>query len=113
MREGLPRVVMQYLAGGRPCVVSDLPGLGEVVKHGINGIVTPAGDVNAAAAAVGDVLEYEPLRAHFAEGARRTDLTSWGIDAMCDSVETVYQSVLATLPSTAPSKAQVHQSQWH
>ncbi|WDZ80824.1 glycosyltransferase (plasmid) [Ensifer adhaerens] len=108
MREGLPRVVMQYLAGGRPCVVSELPGLGEVVKHGVNGVVTPAGDVGAAAAAVADLLQYKPLRAHLAEGARRTDLTSWGIEAMCDSVETVYQSVLATPLKHRPAGAQAY-----
>lgn len=111
MREGLPRVVMQYLAGGRPCVVSELPGLGEVVKHGVNGVVTPARDVGAAAAAVGDLLEYKPLRAHLAEGARLTDLTSWGLDAMCDGVETVYQSVLGALPQQGPGGARAYQSQ--
>jgi len=97
MREGLPRVVMQYLAGGRPCVVSQIPGLDEVVKHGVNGIVTPAHDVDAAAAAVADLLENRTYHARLAEGAKRTDLSSWGLDAMCDSVETVYQSVLGSL----------------
>lgn len=111
MREGLPRVVMQYLAGGRPCVVSELPGLEEVVKHGINGIVTPANEVGAAAEAVADLLEYKPLRTHLAEGARRTDLSSWGLDAMCDSVETVYHSVLGTIPEQRPPAARAYQWQ--
>lgn len=97
MREGLPRVVMQYLAGGRPCVVSQIPGLDEIVRHGVNGIVTPAHDVDAAAAAVADLLENGAYHARLAEGAKRTDLSSWGLDAMCDSVETVYQSVLGSL----------------
>lgn len=97
MREGLPRVVMQYLAGGRPCVVSQIPGLDEIVRHGVNGIVTPAHDVDAAAAAVADLLENKAYHAQLAEGAKRTDLSSWGLDAMCDSVETVYQSVLGSL----------------
>ena len=94
MREGLPRVIMQYLAGGRPCIATQLPGLEEVLRHGVNGIVTPAGDVGGAAIAVADLLENGAYRARLAEGARRTDLTSWGLDAMCDSVETVYHSVL-------------------
>lgn len=98
MREGLPRVVMQYLAGGRPCVASHLPGIEEVVRHGVNGIVTPADDVGAAAAAVADLLGNEPYRARLADGARRTDLSSWGLDAMCERVEMVYRSVLGALP---------------
>lgn len=94
MREGLPRVVMQYLAGGRPCVVSRLPGLEEVVRHGVNGIVTPADDVGAAAAAIANLLENRAYHARLAEGARRTDLSSWGLEVMCERVEAVYRSVL-------------------
>ncbi|MCR4267837.1 glycosyltransferase [Nitratireductor sp. ZSWI3] len=94
MREGLPRVVMQYLAGGRPCVVSRLPGVEEVVKNGINGLVTPAGDVGAAADVTADLLEDPAYRFCLAEGARATDLSSWSIEAMCDHVEAVYETVL-------------------
>ncbi|MDX8455558.1 glycosyltransferase [Mesorhizobium sp. VK9D] len=101
MREGLPRVVMQYLAGGRPCVVSHLPGVEEVVTHGVNGIVTPVDNVSAAAASVADLLENERYRARLADGARLTDLSSWGLDAMCDRVETIYRSVQASALSAA------------
>ncbi|WP_018237161.1 glycosyltransferase [Ensifer sp. BR816] len=112
MREGLPRVVMQYLAGGRPCVVSELPGLEEVVRNGVNGVVTPAQDVAAAAAAVADLLENEAYSARLADGARRTDLTSWGLDAMCDSVETVYQSVLGSRFAPSSSDARANPGRW-
>ncbi|TPK34302.1 glycosyltransferase family 4 protein [Mesorhizobium sp. B2-5-4] len=101
MREGLPRVVMQYLAGGRASVVSHLPGVEEVVKHGVNGIVTPAEDVGAAAAAIADLLQNERYRAQLAAGAKFTDLSSWGMDAMCDRVESIYQSVLESALSAA------------
>jgi glycosyltransferase involved in cell wall biosynthesis len=101
MREGLPRVMMQYLAGGRASVVSHLPGVEEVVRHGVNGIVAPAEDVGAAATAVADLLENEHYRDRLAGGARLTDLSSWGLDAMCERVELVYQSVLETASSSA------------
>ena len=51
MREGLPRVIVQYLAASKPVVVSDLPGIGELVQHDLNGIVTPSNDVAAASIA--------------------------------------------------------------
>jgi len=103
MREGLPRVMMQYLAGGRASVVSHLPGVEEVVKHGVNGIVTPAEDVGAAAAAVADLLENEHYRARLADGAKLTDLSSWGLESMCERVELIYQSVLESALSPARS----------
>ncbi|RAZ80611.1 glycosyltransferase [Mesorhizobium atlanticum] len=111
MREGLPRVMMQYLAGGRASVVSHLPGVEEVVKHGVNGIVAPAEDVGAAATAVADLLENEPYRDRLAGGARLTDLSSWGLDAMCESVEQVYRSVLEQAPIAArPNDTRIRDS---
>ncbi|WP_136621168.1 MULTISPECIES: glycosyltransferase [Mesorhizobium] len=108
MREGLPRVMMQYLAGGRASVVSHLPGVEEVVKHGVNGIVTPADDVGAAAAAVADLLQNEHCRARLADSAKLTDLSSWGLDSMCDRVELIYQSVLESALSAArPNDARI------
>ena len=38
-REGLPRVLMQYLAGGRPVVAADLPCIDDVLRDGVNGLV--------------------------------------------------------------------------
>ena len=111
MREGLPRVMMQYLAGGRASVVSHLPGVEEVVKHGVNGIVAPAEDVGAAATAVADLRENEPYRDRLAGGARLTDLSSWGLDAMCESVEQVYRSVLEQAPIAArPNDTRIRDS---
>ncbi|MDX8445268.1 glycosyltransferase [Mesorhizobium captivum] len=108
MREGLPRVMMQYLAGGRASVISHLPGVEEVVKHGVNGVVTPAEDVGAAAVAVADLLENQHYRARLADGAKLTDLSSWGLDSMCERVELIYQSVLESAPAAArPTEARI------
>ena len=38
-REGLPRVLMQYLAGGRPVVAAELPCIADVLRDGVNGLV--------------------------------------------------------------------------
>ncbi|TIT81595.1 MAG: glycosyltransferase family 1 protein, partial [Mesorhizobium sp.] len=73
-----------------------------------NGIVTPAEDVGAAAAAVADLLENQHHRARLADGAKRTDLSSWGLESMCESVEQIYQSVLESAVSPErPDKARI------
>ena len=63
--------------------------------------MTPTDDVGAAASSVADLLENDPYRARLADGARRTDLSSWGLDAMCERVEAIYQSVQASALSAA------------
>lgn len=41
-REGLPRAVMEAMAMGRPCIVTDVPGCRDVVTHHRNGIIVDA-----------------------------------------------------------------------
>jgi glycosyltransferase involved in cell wall biosynthesis len=40
----MPLVIFSALAAKRPPVVSDYPGMTEVVKHEVNGLVFPPGD---------------------------------------------------------------------
>ncbi len=89
-REGLPRVVMQYLVGGKTCVVSDLPGLDEVVQNGVNGIVTPSDDLASAAAAISRLLDDRAEHARLTAGALLSDLSSWRVEHMTAEIERVY-----------------------
>jgi len=57
-REGLPRSPMEASAMGVPCVVTDVRGCREVVEHGRNGLVVPAGDIQALARAVVELLTH-------------------------------------------------------
>jgi glycosyltransferase involved in cell wall biosynthesis len=93
MREGLPRVVMQYLAGGKPVVAADLPSLHEVVSDDVNGVITPPGDTNALAVAILELLEEDERRSRLAWGATTTDLSEWDAESMGARVEAVYRNV--------------------
>ncbi|NTW91223.1 MAG: glycosyltransferase family 4 protein, partial [Erysipelotrichaceae bacterium] len=41
--EGIPNVVLEANAMGRPCIVSDLFGCKEIIKHEVNGLIFKAG----------------------------------------------------------------------
>jgi glycosyltransferase involved in cell wall biosynthesis len=91
--EGLPRVVVQYLAGGKPCVVSRLPGIEEIIDDGDNGLITSAADVKAAVFAARDLL-LDPERVQrLARGARTTDLSRWDVSTMCKTIEAIYENL--------------------
>ncbi|RWE57041.1 glycosyltransferase [Mesorhizobium sp.] len=95
MREGLPRVVMQYLAGGKPCVACDLPGLREVLRPGINGVITPADDLAAMADAIAALLEDRARLACLAQGAAAaTDLSNWDVKLMGKRTDAIYREAL-------------------
>ena len=55
--EGLPVVIMEALALGRPAISTYVAGIPELVKPGINGLLVPAGSVEALASAMRTVVE--------------------------------------------------------
>jgi glycosyltransferase involved in cell wall biosynthesis len=96
MREGLPRVLMQYLAAGRPVAAADLPGLHDVVVEGVNGTIAPADDLGALGDAIAALLADDERRERLAAGAAATDLSDWDAGRMGDRIEAVYREVIAT-----------------
>ncbi|WP_412505513.1 glycosyltransferase [Roseovarius sp. SYSU LYC5161] len=53
--EGLPMVIMEAMAAGRPVITTHVAGIPELVKPGENGWLVPAGDAPALAEAVLDM----------------------------------------------------------
>lgn len=60
-REGLPKVLLEAAACGRAIVATDVPGCREIVADGDNGLLIPARDAVALAAALGALL-VDPVR---------------------------------------------------
>lgn len=54
--EGLPNVVIEAMAARRPVVATDVGGTAELVNHGVTGMLVPARDPYALAAALGRVV---------------------------------------------------------
>jgi colanic acid/amylovoran biosynthesis glycosyltransferase len=53
--EGLPMVVMEAMASGRPVIATAIAGVPELVVAGQTGWVVPAGDPNALAEAIAEL----------------------------------------------------------
>ena len=60
--EGLPVVIMEAMALGRPVISTFIAGIPELVLDGVQGWLIPAGDVDALAGAMRDCLRAEPQR---------------------------------------------------
>lgn len=69
--EGLPNVVLEALAHGRPVVATPVGAIPELVEDGMNGRLVPVGDPDALAAALRELIDTPRWRA-LAAGARRS-----------------------------------------
>jgi glycosyltransferase involved in cell wall biosynthesis len=92
-REGLPRVLMQYLAGGRPVIAAELPCIDDVLRHGVNGLIVRS-DLEGLSEAVVALLDDPACRARLARGAAAPDLSEWDAARMGSRLEAVYADVI-------------------
>lgn len=68
--EGLPVVLIEALALGRPVIASQVAGIPEAVVHGHNGLLVPPLDVAALAKAIEALVGSPGLRRQLADNAR-------------------------------------------
>ncbi len=74
--EGLSHVLVESLSAGTPAIASDKGGNPEVVRHGVNGLLTPYGDPEALASALRDAFSpglRAELASHTGDGLERFD----------------------------------------
>jgi glycosyltransferase involved in cell wall biosynthesis len=61
-REGVPRVLIEAAASGRPIVTTDAPGCREIVRNGHNGLLVPIRDSRALATALRTLIKDPTMR---------------------------------------------------
>lgn len=69
-REGLPKVLLEAAACGKPMVASDVPGCRDICIDGQTGILVPAKNETALADAIIQLLENEDLAKRYGNNAR-------------------------------------------
>lgn len=61
-REGLPKILLEAAAAGRPIIAGDVPGCTEIVIDGVNGLLVPVRNAEKLAAALKRLIESRELR---------------------------------------------------
>lgn len=93
-REGLPKGLVEAAACGLPLVTTDVPGCREVVSHGVNGLLVPARDSAALAAAIGKLHDNPELRATLGAAARRQVLAEFDEKKVVAGTLQVYKELV-------------------
>ena len=87
--EGLPLSLAEAMASGLPVVASAVSGVTEAVEDGATGILTPPGDADALAAAIGALFGDPPRERAMSRRAREAAEARFGAPAVVDAVERI------------------------
>ncbi|MBI4470309.1 MAG: glycosyltransferase family 4 protein [Acidobacteria bacterium] len=99
--EGLPFAVLEAMAAGLPCLVTDADGLREAVLDGECGRVLPPHDVRAWLAALRPAIDDASLRARWGQAARRRYGEHFSLEATGRATLDVYRQVMAASTTDA------------
>ncbi|MCU7814120.1 MAG: glycosyltransferase family 4 protein [Candidatus Thiodiazotropha sp. (ex Rostrolucina anterorostrata)] len=90
-REGLPKVLLEAAASGRPIVATDVPGCREVVIEGENGLLVPARQSKPLADALRHLINSPEVRQSMGQKARTMAETEFSIQQVVDRHMAIYQ----------------------
>jgi glycosyltransferase involved in cell wall biosynthesis len=91
--EGIPNVLLEAFAYGRPAVATDVGGVAEVLSDGKDGYLVAAGDVRAMAGHLADLLTNDSLRQRMGAFARASVESRFSFDRRTEALEHLYCSV--------------------
>ncbi len=100
LTESFGLVALEAMACGTPVVGTRVGGLQTLIEHGESGLIVPAGDYQALAEAIANVLSDHRLRTHLAHGARdRAEHYTW--ENVGQKVSALYDRMLEPRPAPA------------
>jgi glycosyltransferase involved in cell wall biosynthesis len=88
--DNTPLVLVEALAQGRPVICTDVPSMTHLVKHEVNGLVFPIGDVGSLAQQIDRLAESPELICEFAQHTRNVLSTI----EYANRLNTIYETVL-------------------
>jgi glycosyltransferase involved in cell wall biosynthesis len=94
-REGLPKVLLEAAACGKPLIATDVPGCREVVRQGVNGLLVPPKDSQALSDAIASLLEDGPRRALMGHASRQLVEQEYSVENVTAQVIGLYRELLA------------------
>lgn len=92
--EGLGLALLEAMALGKPAVATEIGGIPEVIKHGVNGILVPAGNDKYLAEGIIKVLSDKNQAKMLGREAQKTVFQKFSSKTMIENTEEVYLEIL-------------------
>jgi glycosyltransferase involved in cell wall biosynthesis len=91
--EGIPKVLIEAAAAGRPIVTTDTPGCREIVRNGENGLLVPVKSAESLASALRSLIENPELRARMGQCGRKIAMAEFSLEKINAETLAVYQDL--------------------
>ena len=91
--EGLPKVLIEAAATGRAIVATDIPGCRQIVKNGVNGLLTPVGDPGTLADAIRSLLDEPARRAEMGKRGRELAASEFAEGLVVEQTLAIYRKL--------------------
>ncbi len=101
-QENTPFVIQEAFACGIPVIASDIGGIPEMVTDNVSGLLVPAGNVDALAAALGKLRDWDEVR-RLAQGAPQIP----DIANNAAAYSAIYETVSANAVTATPTQKEV------
>jgi glycosyltransferase involved in cell wall biosynthesis len=95
LREGVPKVLIEAAACGRPIVATDAPGCREIVRHGENGLLVPLKNSAALADALRVMIQNRDVRLTMGRSGREIVVEEFSSERVISETLSVYRELLA------------------
>lgn len=95
LAEGLPMVLLEAMACGKPVVATNIAGNREVITPDTDGLLVKPGDIGDLANALIRLLQSPELALRLGTSARQTVLKRFSVDRMISETDILYQNLLA------------------
>ena len=94
-REGVPKVLIEAAATGRPLIGTDMPGCREIIQNNKNGMLIPPGDINALVTAISDLVNKPEKRRVMGLNSRELFLSEFTLEHVISNTLELYKSLFA------------------
>ncbi len=101
-REGLPKILLEAAACGRPIVTTDVPGCRETVINGVNGLLVEVKSAESLKNALVRLINDRDLRVKMGEASRNFAVTRFSNDIVNAETYKIYREALGGI---APEEA--------
>jgi colanic acid/amylovoran biosynthesis glycosyltransferase len=107
--EGVPVVLMEAMAMEIPCVATNITGVPELIRDGVDGLLAAPSDTEALAEKIASLIDDAALRRKLGEAGRRRVMEKYDLQRNTDRLANIFRRRIGTHGAEASSSQPVMQ----